>query len=37
MAMVFLVIYKNIKSLVIVIQNDSGSNLSGIFIKLFEM
>jgi hypothetical protein len=36
--MVFLVIYKNnVKSLVIVIQNDYGSNLSRIFIKLFEM
>ena len=31
--MVFLVIYKNVKSLVIVIENDSGSNHSGIFIK----
>jgi len=31
--MVFLVIYKNMKSLVIVIQNDSECNLSGVLLK----
>jgi hypothetical protein len=34
----FLIIYiRNVKSLIIVIQNDAGSNLSGIIIKLFDM